>query len=1382
MRTERPGSRWCRLCCALALALLKVTPAAFGQTNCATVPTGLISWWKGDGGTFDYVGGNSGTLAGNASFGPGLVGQAFVFDGIGDGVTIGNSASLQLQTFTIESWVKRASLSVASHGGEQSGAIFAGTFGGYALALFDDGRPLLGKVGVSYVSPSFAITDTNTFHHLAVTKSGTNVVFYLDGAAQTATPYDPGFEFNGAFAIGARGGDLGSSFLGSIDEVSVYNRALAAPELQAIYNAGSLGKCFTPTPPLITVQPTDQTVPLGGNVTFTVAASGTQPLSYQWLNDGTNISGATSASLMFANVQLTQAGSYSVVITNFAGTTNSSSAILVVSTNISCAPVPSGLVGWWRGEGNTLQSFGTNTGTLIGNTHFGPGEVGQAFVFDGSGDGVQIGDPAQLHLQNFTIEAWIKRASTTVASLDPLQSGEIFVYSWGGYALALWDDGRPLLGKVGYSYVSPSFAITDTNTFHHVAVTKSGTNVIFYLDGVSQVVGPYNTLFEFNGPVAIGARGGDIAASFLGSIDEVSIYNRDLSAAEIQSIYIAGSYGKCTAPVAPTVVTQPTNQTVFVGATVTFTTIVSGSPPFSYQWMSNGIAITGATTSSLVLTNVQFAQAGSYSFSVSNAAGVAISSNATLSVVSNPSCAAIPLGLVSWWRGEGNALDQAGTNNGALIGNTTIGPGKVGQSFVFDGSGDGVRVGDSANFHLQNFTIEAWVKRASTSVASLDPYQTGGIFVYSWGGYALALWDDGRPLLGKVGYDNISPTFAITDTNNFHHVAVAKNGTNVVFYLDGIGQSVGPYNTLYEFGGPAGIGARGDDMVASFLGSIDEVAIYNRPLSAGEIQAIYTAGASGKCITPTPPFITVQPTNQTAPFGGSVTFTIAASGTQPLSYQWLNNGTNIPGATFASLTLTNLQPSQSGIYSVAVTNIVGSTSSSNALLTVNPPPAAVRISSAVGNGGGAITIPVTMVANGNENSLGFSLNWNPALLEYATLQVGSGAPGAQLLVNTNQAANGKAGFALALPTATTFVAGTQEVVRVIFNAVIVTNNVTNAISFGDTPINRQLSDALSNPLPATFTSGIFSVVAVDYEGDVSPRPNGDKGIGVTDWVLIGRYAARLDNPTNGSEFQRADCAPRSTLGDGLITVTDWVQAGRYVAKLDPQTMAGGPTSPAAGSSAGRNPLDLNSRKVKVENQTMIQSQPGTLIVNLEAQGNENALGFSLAFDPVAFSYLGASLGTSASGASLIINSDQSAVGRIGFVLALEPGKIFAGGNSEIVRMTLKPSPNAAASYPVSLTDLPVPREISDATASSLNSSYINGLIEVNPLPYLSISNTVQTVTLNWPLWASNFILQEATALDSGWTNHTQLPQTNASQNTITIPIDPGAKFYRLRLP
>ncbi len=151
-------------------------------------------------------------------------------------------------------------------------------------------------------------------------------------------------------AIGARGGDYVGSFYGSIDELTIYNRALAAGEIQAIYNAGSTGKCVVVLPPTILVHPTNQAVVVGGTAVFEVQAAGTPPLSYQWWFNGTNLLlGATTATLTLMNVQLASAGNYSVVVANSAGTATSSNALLTVLSEPACITPPSGLVAFWRG-------------------------------------------------------------------------------------------------------------------------------------------------------------------------------------------------------------------------------------------------------------------------------------------------------------------------------------------------------------------------------------------------------------------------------------------------------------------------------------------------------------------------------------------------------------------------------------------------------------------------------------------------------------------------------------------------------------------------------------------------------------------------------------------------------------------------------------------------------------------------------------------------------------------------------------------------------------------------------------------------------------------------------------------------------------------------
>jgi pectate lyase len=113
------------------------------------------------------------------------------------------------------------------------------------------------------------------------------------------------------------------------------------------------------------------------------------------------------------------------------------------------------------------------------------------------------------------------------------------------------------------------------------------------------------------------------------------------------SVVVTNSYGSVTsavaqltvsAAVAPSITTQPQDQTnILPGATATFSVVASGSDPLNYQWYYNtNTLLTNATDSILTITNIQPGNAGSYSVTVSNIAGGAISSNAFLTVNTSP--------------------------------------------------------------------------------------------------------------------------------------------------------------------------------------------------------------------------------------------------------------------------------------------------------------------------------------------------------------------------------------------------------------------------------------------------------------------------------------------------------------------------------------------------------------------------------------------------------------------------------------------------------------------------------------------------------------------------------------------------------------------------
>jgi len=226
----------------------------------------------------------------------------------------------------MEAWIRRSSTSVVSTGPGVAGLVLGFGINGYGFGLDGSGQPILTKIGSSSVGAGIFITDLN-WHHIAVTKQGSTAVFYIDGTAYPSS-YSTTFSFpSGAAAVGARGDNLGNSFLGSIDELSIYNRALSAIEVQSIYSAGSFGKCH-PTGPAITLQPISQSVALSSNATLSAAAAGTQPLSYQWFKEYFPLAAKTDSSLLFPAIQQGDFGSYTAQITNRWGAVTSSVAVL----------------------------------------------------------------------------------------------------------------------------------------------------------------------------------------------------------------------------------------------------------------------------------------------------------------------------------------------------------------------------------------------------------------------------------------------------------------------------------------------------------------------------------------------------------------------------------------------------------------------------------------------------------------------------------------------------------------------------------------------------------------------------------------------------------------------------------------------------------------------------------------------------------------------------------------------------------------------------------------------------------------------------------------------------------------------------------------------
>ncbi|MGH9854049.1 MAG: hypothetical protein ACREBD_29750 [Blastocatellia bacterium] len=149
----------------------------------------------------------------------------------------------------------------------------------------------------------------------------------------------------------------------------------------------------------------------------------------------------------------------------------------------------------------------------------------------------------------------------------------------------------------------------------------------------------------------------------------------------------------------------------------------------------------------------------------------------------------------------------------------------------------------------------------------------------------------------------------------------------------------------------------------------------------------------------------------------------------------------------------------------------------------------VRLTDAVATPGGDASVPIELTARGDENAVGFSLSFNPAILGNPRAVLGSGATGASLNANAAQAAQGRFGVVLALPAGQAFAAGTRQLVIVTFTVASGAARGMTPINFGDQPVTREVAGVNGSPLPAEFPAGkvtiagaLASVSAASFTG------------------------------------------------------------------------------------------------------------------------------------------------------------------------------------------------------------------------------------------------------------------------------------------------------------
>ncbi len=438
----------------------------------------------------------------------------------------------------------------------------------------------------------------------------------------------------------------------------------------------------------------------------------------------------------------------------------------------------------------------------------------------------------------------------------------------------------------------------------------------------------------------------------------------------------------------PVISVQPLDETVAKGDTAVFTVTATSSTTLTYQWYFLRTAIKGANTSALTLPNVTYSQAGPYWVAVRNAGGTVNSRQAMLTVTNTPPVGkndgytlnedttltvAAPGVLANDLDANGDGLMAtlvSGTSHGVVVLNTngsfTYSPAgnyNGADSFTYQPS-DGQALGNTATVILTvnaindapvpanlsvivpnnaatNLVLSATDVDSSVLTYAIVTAPTKGVLSASNGmngavtytpftnsvgadSFAFTAFDGSLYSTGQVSILILAAPWITTEPQSQAIIA----GRNVSFLV--VANGTTPLTYQWTFNGAPMEGATASTLTITNV----------PPAVSGDYTVIVTnslgsvTSAVATLTVYTPPVITTQPFSQTLRQGLDAVFTVAAMGTSPLSYQWRFNGTPLPGATNSVLAWSNVQTNDAGAYSVSITNVAGSATSTVATLTV----------------------------------------------------------------------------------------------------------------------------------------------------------------------------------------------------------------------------------------------------------------------------------------------------------------------------------------------------------------------------------------------------------------------------------------------------------------
>lgn len=636
--------------------------------------------------------------------------------------------------------------------------------------------------------------------------------------------------------------------------------------------------------PVVHQAPQSQAVMRGESATLIAGVGGQQPLSYQWRLDGTNLLGATNATLVVSNAQPERTGVYVLVANNNLGTVTCEAALTVLDfvsilaspgnrtvlpgANVTLSVIATGSpppMYQWRLNGVNIPSAVTSTLVL---TNVQPRDSGSYDVVAGNRLGAVVSAAAVVVVSSPVLP--FTDSATGSNTLNLSASG----FGSGSNVGATRTNSEPNhAGKIGGKSVWLKWTAPDAG----VATFSTRGSSFDTLLGIYTDAGGG----EFNTIAGDEDRGGFLTseASFNATEGTSYLIAVDGYAGASGNIVLTWNLDT-TAVEFPRITTQPLSRSVSLGADVSFEVAATSPSPVTYQWLFGCQEITGATNATLTIHNVHRRNVGSYWVRVLNdstfgaeSAKASLEIGADARVVSQEKFADLYLPLPA---GGTNLLRRSAKSFATAF--VSVSLGIPGSQLLNNSNAPGSKL------------LHCGVPDQHSKWYGLQPLENAVLEVDTIGS----------------AINTVLAIYTLTDIMA-PLVPVQCNNDGAPDHMRSLVRFNATQNVQYLIAVDGVNGAQGDVRLNWKLG----------------VAPLVSPGS---------------PPNPVVTRGGDVNLSVVVSNSSaPAGFQWLWNGAIIPGATQSNLPLSNLQGPQSGVYRVIVSNFAGVVTSTIANLTVDVP-------------------------------------------------------------------------------------------------------------------------------------------------------------------------------------------------------------------------------------------------------------------------------------------------------------------------------------------------------------------------------------------------------------------------------------------------------------